>query len=189
MEIKFLEDILISNECSSLIRENEEVLFSFIPELGLSKGFNQNNEWHIYDVYNHTLKVLDNLPNNIILRYVGLFHDLGKVKTYTEDSDGVGHFFGHWEESRKIFLDFCKRNNITGDLVDIVSRLIYYHDINFNKITESDLKAFLETFSVDDIKLLFIIKRADLLAQNPKFHYLLDEYKVLEEKLINLKNI
>lgn len=189
MEIRFLEEILISDNCSSLIRENEEELFSFIPELGLSKGFNQNNEWHIYDVYDHTLKVLDNLPNNIILRYVGLFHDLGKVKTYTEDDNGVGHFYGHWEESKKIFLDFCKRNNISGDLVDIVSRLIYYHDINFNKITESDLKAFLETFSVDDIKLLFIIKEADLLAQNPKFHYILDEYKELEERLIKLKNI
>ena len=187
--IKFLEKILLSDDCSSLIRENEEKLFSFIPELGLCKGFDQNNEWLIYDVYDHTLKVLDNLPNNIILRYVGLFHDLGKVKTYTEDDNGVGHFFGHWEESRNIFLDFCKRNNISGDLVDIVSRLIYYHDINFNKITESDLKAFLETFSVDDIKLLFIIKEADLLAQNPKFHYILDEYKELEERLIKLKNI
>ena len=49
--------------------------------------------------------------------------------------------------------------------------------------------AFLETFSVDDIKLLFIIKEADLLAQNPKFHYILDEYKELEERLIKLKNI
>ena len=189
MEIKFLEEILLNNDCSSLIRENEDVLFFFIPELGLSKGFNQNNEWHIYDVYNHTLKVLDNLPNNIILRYVGLFHDLGKVKTYTVDENGIGHFFGHWEESRNIFLDFCKRNNITGDLVNVVSKLIYYHDINFNKMSDDDLKAFLETFSVDDIKLLFIIKEADLLAQNPKFHYILDEYKELEEKLINLKNI
>ena len=53
--IKFLESILVSDEVSSLIRENEEGLFSFIPELGLCKGFNQNNEWHIYDVYDHTL--------------------------------------------------------------------------------------------------------------------------------------
>ena len=185
--IKFLEKILISDEVSSLIRENEKELFSFIPELGLSKGFNQNNEWHIYDVYDHTLKVLDNLPNNIILRYVGLFHDLGKVKTYTEDDNGVGHFFGHLEESRNIFLDFCKRNNISGDLVDIVSRLIYYHDINFNKISNNDLKVFLETFSIDDIKLLFIIKRADLLAQNPKFHYHLNEYGDIEKRLIKMK--
>ena len=185
--IKFLESILVSDEVSSLIRENEKELFSFIPELGLSKGFNQNNEWHIYDVYDHTLKVLDNLPSNIILRYVGLFHDLGKVNTYTEDSEGVGHFFGHWEESRKIFLDFCKRNNISGDLVDVISRLIYYHDINFNKISNDDLKVFLETFSIDDIKLLFIIKRADLLAQNPKFHYHLDEYGDIEKRLIKMK--
>ena len=185
--IKFLESILISDEVSSLIRENEEEVFSFIPELGLCKGFNQNNEWHIYDVYDHTLKVLDNLPCNIILRYVGLFQDLGKVNTYTEDSEGVGHFFGHWEESRKIFLDFCKRNNISGDLVDVISRLIYYHDINFNKISNDDLKAFLETFSVDDIKLLFVIKTADLLAQNPKFHYHLDEYGDIEKRLIKMK--
>ena len=185
--IKLLENILVSDNCSSLIRENEDMLFSFIPELGLCKGFNQNNEWHVFDIYEHTLKLLDNLPNNIILRYVGLFHDLGKVKCYFVDSNGVGHFFGHWEESKKIFLDFCSRNNISGDLVDIVSKLIYYHDINFNKISNDDLNAFLETFSIDDIKLLFIIKEADLLAQNPKFHYLLDEYDELEKKLIKKK--
>ena len=187
MGINFLEEILISNKCSSLIKEFEEEIFSFIPELGLCKGFIQNNEWHIYDVYDHTIKVLENLPNNIILRYVGLFHDLGKVKTYSVDENGVGHFFGHWEESRNIFLDFCKRNNITGDLVGIVSKLIFYHDINFDKITESDLEAFLDEFTIDDIKLLFIIKRADLMAQNPKYHYLLEEYDVLEEKLIKMK--
>ena len=71
--------------------------------------------------------------------------------------------------------------------MDVISRLIYYHDINFNKISNDDLKAFLETFSIDDIKLLFIIKRADLLAQNPKFHYHLDEYGDIEKRLIKMK--
>ena len=72
MEIKFLEEILISDNCSSLIKKNEKELFSFIPELGLSKGFNQNNEWHIYDVYDHTLKVLDNLP--LITQHLSLIY-------------------------------------------------------------------------------------------------------------------
>ena len=41
MDIKLLEDILVSDEISSLVRENEEVLFSFIPALnfvGLASG-------------------------------------------------------------------------------------------------------------------------------------------------------
>ena len=77
--------------------------------------------------------------------------------------------------------------NGEGIIFDFLDYFSKENDINFNKITESDLKAFLETFSVDDIKLLFIIKEADLLAQNPKFHYHLEEYGEIEKKLIKMK--
>ena len=56
-----------------LIRENEEELFSFIPELGLCKGFNQNNKWHIYDVYEHILHVVSGVDKNKCVRIAAFF--------------------------------------------------------------------------------------------------------------------
>ena len=63
-----LFDILLSNNPSILIRENEDYIFNIIPELRKSKGFNQNNPWHIYDVYDHILHVIDGVKENIILK-------------------------------------------------------------------------------------------------------------------------
>ena len=105
-----LFEILTLPKPSIFIREFEEEIFDLIPELEKSKGFKQNNDWHIYDVYNHTLNVVDNVPSDLNLRLAALFHDIGKPDTYTEDENGVGHFYGHWDKSKEKFLKFAKRN-------------------------------------------------------------------------------
>ena len=96
-ELKLLFNILLSKEPSRLIKENEEYIFSIIPELKNTKGFNQNNLWHIYDVYEHILHVIDGVPGDLTLRLVALFHDIGKPFTYTVDENNVGHFYNHWK--------------------------------------------------------------------------------------------
>ena len=63
----------------------------------------QKNIWHVYDVYEHILHVIDGVPNNITLRLAALFHDIGKPFVYKEDENGVGHFYGHWNKSKEIF--------------------------------------------------------------------------------------
>lgn len=62
--VKTLFNILLSDKPSELIKYHEKEIFLLIPELEKSKGFNQNNEWHIYDAYEHILHVIDGVPNN-----------------------------------------------------------------------------------------------------------------------------
>ena len=73
-----LFSILMQGKPSEHIKRNEDLIFDMIPELKVCKGFNQNNEWHIYDVYEHILHVVDNVDNDIVLRLTALFHDVGK---------------------------------------------------------------------------------------------------------------
>ena len=54
---EFLE-ILLSDDVYNKIKENEKEIFGLIPELEICKDFNQNSEWHIYDVYEHILHVV-----------------------------------------------------------------------------------------------------------------------------------
>ena len=42
-------------------------------------------------------------------------------------------------------------------------------------------------FNESEIEKLFELKKADLLAQNKKFHYLLDDYEIQKEKLLSYK--
>ena len=51
MTVKDLTEILKLEKPSIEIKNNEEEIFKLIPELEKCKGFEQNNEWHPYDVY------------------------------------------------------------------------------------------------------------------------------------------
>jgi hypothetical protein len=174
--LDFLNKILLSENPSILIRENEEIIFDIIKELRICKGFNQNNPWHPYDVYEHILHVLDNTSTNLVLRYAALFHDIGKPNVYKEDENGTGHFYGHWDSSCEIFTNFANKYGIDDYLKNKVLKLIYYHDFNIDKLDKE------KEFSNEELKLLLELKKADLLAQNSKFHYLLEKIK-LQEKI------
>ena len=189
MSIELLMQILSSDDPSSLIKANEEYVFKVIPELAICKGFNQNNPWHVYDVYEHILKVLENVPENLTARLAALFHDVGKPEVYHADEQGIGHFFGHWEKSKEIFDKFASKYQIDAPLSATVSKLIYYHDINFAKLTQDEFNDIVLKFTSDEIKLLFAIKRADLLAQNPRFHTLLNDYDVQEAQTLSLMSL
>ena len=123
------------------------------------------------------------------MRLAALFHDVGKPKTYTEDENGKGHFYGHWEVSQKIFDEFAKRYDIDKSITDRVSNLIYYHDRNIDNLDDDRFREVYDKFGYDGIKELYELKESDLLAQNEKYHYILDDYYNQRERLlIKIKN-
>ena len=182
-----LFEILLSDKPSKEIKKHEEELFYLIPELRNCKGFKQHSVWHPYDVYKHTLHVVDNTPCDIELRLAALFHDLGKPYTFIKDEEGRGHFPNHEKCSFNIFRLFAEREVLDNNLRYEVSTLIYFHDINFSKLDEKEFKKMSYEFNESEIEKLFELKKADLLAQNKKFHYLLDDYEIQKEKLLSYK--
>jgi len=187
MKINFLINILSQDKPSEFIRNNEQEIFKIIPELSMCKDFNQNSIWHVYDVFEHILHVIDGVPNNIILRMAALFHDIGKPFVYKEDEKGVGHFFGHWEKSNEIFCKFAEDHKLEENTKNIISNLILYHDLNLEKITDEELTKLIKILKKDGIIMLFELKQSDLLAQNNQFHYLLDNITKQKEKILNYK--
>lgn len=75
MSYEELKKILVLNDVYIILKQNEKELFELIPELEKCKGFNQNNKWHIYDVYEHILKVVSGTDSNLYLR-IGVSIDL-----------------------------------------------------------------------------------------------------------------
>ena len=180
MTYEELKEILLKEKPSIILKEREDELFDLIPELKYSKGFNQNNPWHIYDVLEHTYHVLDGVDSDLVLRLTALFHDIGKPYTYTE-TNGVGRFTGHWDVSKKIFLEFAEKHNIDEPTKDLVSKLIFLHDLNVDDMSDKQK----DSLSTSEILKLFKIKRADILAQNPEKHEeVLDRYELDEEELL-----
>ena len=74
--------------CSNLLAQ-------FFPELLQMVGVTQN-EWHLYDVWVHTMVAMSHLKPDapLELRLGLLLHDVGKPATRTEDEKGI-HFYEH----------------------------------------------------------------------------------------------
>lgn len=182
-----LRELLMSGQVYDVLKMNESKIFRLIPELEICNGFNQNNKWHVYDVYEHILHVVGGVCSNLCLRLAALFHDIGKPKSYTEDLEGVGHFYNHWNESLKIFMKYKDKFNLTDNEIALICSLIFYHDINIDKINKEDKDKMMEEIGENNISLLFSLKRADLLAQSSEFHYLLSNLEQQEQSLILFK--
>ena len=177
-----LETIILSDNPSNLIRLHKQDIYKLIPELEKSDGFNQHNDYHIYDVLEHILKVLETVGDNYLLRIVALFHDIGKPYVFTKDEKGVGHFYGHWTKSKEIFNKYKNMFKLSPDEIELINNLIEYHDLN---ITKENIDFFKSLFK-DNIDLLLTIKRADILAQNPKYKDRLNDLEKIEELILKL---
>lgn len=181
--------ILLSDDIYNVIKQNEERLFELIPELKKCKGFKQNSKWHIYDVYEHILHVMDGTEANLYLRLSALFHDIGKPNSYTQDSNGVGHFYNHWNESIKIFKKYQESFGLSNEEIILITNLIFYHDINIDKMTDEEIDNMIISIGILNIGLLFLLKRADLLAQAPEFHNLLSNINNQEQNINKVKKL
>ena len=76
--------------------------------------------------------------------------------------------------------------NIDENMREIISNLILYHDIGFDKLNDEEINKIIDILGKDGIKKLFQIKRSDLLSQNPKYHYELEKYDSQEDKILKL---
>lgn len=71
---------------------NIGLLRFMLPELDLSYGYDQMSPYHSHTLWTHTMEVIKLVPNDTInLRWVALFHDLGKpyartVKLFNKDA-------------------------------------------------------------------------------------------------------
>lgn len=94
--------LLCGRDAARILREYVDVIAVFLPEVREAVGFDQHNPHHIYDVYEHTLRVVEATPDTPVLRLAAFFHDLGKPFCFSRDTDGTGHFYGHAAKSTEI---------------------------------------------------------------------------------------
>lgn len=185
--------ILISDKPAYYIRENLSIFFEILPDLKPMYQFDQKNPWHIYDVLEHTLVVLENTEKNIYLRLAALFHDIGKPSKFFTDKEGIGHFYGHPERSKEIFDSIANKLKIDRKTKKIVSKLIQDHDLILSK-KPTKIYEFIQKNGFDYTLMLFKLKRADNLGQNPeKANSVIEELATTEElykeQMLKIKNL
>ena len=149
--------------------EYVDVIGVFIPEILKTVGFEQNNPYHCYNVFEHTVNALKNAPDDVIIRLAAFFHDIGKPCVYSQDENGVGHFYSHGKVSEEIANAALTRLRCDNFTKEKVCMLVKYHDRPI-ELNERAIKKLLTKLSFEDVRSLLVLKRCDILAQSPDIH-------------------
>ena len=125
----------------------------------------QNNPHHCYNVGEHTLHALMNIPADKTLRLTMLFHDMAKPHCLTTDTKGIYHFRGHPQEGASMAQMVMRRLKFDNATIGRVSRLILWHDDN-PPLTLPNVRRALNRIGPDCFPDLFLVKRADTMGKS-----------------------
>lgn len=98
-----------------------------IPALQESVGFDQHTPHHLYDIFTHTAYAVEYAPGELSLRWAALLHDVGKPACFTQDEQGIGHFYGHAAKSAQLAEEILSGLKSSTALKERVVTLIAQH--------------------------------------------------------------
>lgn len=145
-----------------------DVLAAVLPELVAMKGFDQRSPYHIYDVLEHTAWTLHHAPEDPLVRWAALFHDVGKPASFFVGENGVGHTYGHAAIGVQVARGAFQRLRLPSAFCDRVTTLIAHHD-DVLEPTPKAVKRTIARMGGDPslFAALCKLKRADALAHGP----------------------
>jgi len=136
-----------------------------MPEFDVCMETVQNNPHHCYTVGEHTLKSMQSIKPDKVLRLAMLFHDIGKPSTISTDEEGVDHFYGHPDVSAEMARKILRRLKFDNNTVYMVTGLVKHHDRNVEPAPKYVRRAILKV-GEEIFPLLYDIKKADIAAQS-----------------------
>lgn len=140
-----------------------EVITTIIPELAPCVGFDQNNRYHQYTIYDHIAHAVDNyVGHDLVVKVALLLHDIGKPAKYTEDERG-GHFYGHGVMSRDLAEDVLTRLRFDTRTKNQILELVLDHDATIEPALKTT-KRWLNKMGEEQFARLLDIRMADILA-------------------------
>lgn len=157
-----LSKLLVKSEKPSigfeLLRE-VSALHHILPEL--VEGWQvEQNDFHRYTVYYHSLECCDRAPRNLTLRLAALLHDVGKPRT----KDGP-HFYRHEIVGEEMARAALTRLRFPFDLIDDVCDLIAHHMYSADdSLTDAAIRRFIRRVGKDRVHDLFALRHADVVA-------------------------
>lgn len=150
----------------------------FFPEFDLAMETPQNHPHHCYNVGEHILHSLLEIPADKVLRLTMLLHDIAKPQCLTVDEKGITHFHGHEEMGAEMSRVILRRLRMDNDTTDKVCRLVRFHDYGNGVAPDRRIvRRAVNKIGEDLFDDFILVKKADLLAQSMYLR---------EEKLSNL---
>ena len=139
------------------------IVTAVIPELAPCVGFDQHNPHHLYDIFEHTARVVEGVPPILSLRWAALLHDVAKPACFTREENGRGHFYGHPKISADMADGILRRLKAPTALREDVVFLCDRHMVTLEPDPRILLRR-LNQHGEERLRLLLPLQRSDLLG-------------------------
>lgn len=158
---------LLVSDSPELIREAYHlgVTAVILPEFDEMMRTGQETKYHRYDVGEHTVQAVCNVPPDKVLRLTMLLHDVAKPEMKTVDADGTAHFEGHDIRGEQKAKEILRRLKFDNDTIHKVTKLVRWHDYRMPAEKKNVRKA-MSKISAELFPMYLLVKRADILAHS-----------------------
>lgn len=171
--------LLVGEKAGDILREYPDVLCEFWPELGPLVVLEQNNPWHCWGGWEHTILAVEAAPGDLTLRLTMLLHDIGKPGCKSTDENGIGHFYGHPAESAKLADHMLRTLKFDSKTRERVLTLIKFHDVQI-PCRERTIRKWMGRLGPEAFFQLLEVKRADGMGQ---------AYELVKDRLAELEKM
>lgn len=153
--------------------KRDGVLMRVLPELenmfvidGLKQG-----KYHHLDAWQHTLKVLENVPPQATVRWAALLHDAAKGLVRTTDDSGEPHFHRHEIVGETLVNSIADRLRFPRSKRKTVAFLVRNHmrPVLYRKDWGNSAVRRLIRDSGDQLENLLLLAEADILAHEESY--------------------
>ena len=158
---------LLVSDSPELIREAYHlgVTAVILPEFDEMMRTGQETKYHRYDVGEHTVQAVCNVPPDKVLRLTMLLHDVAKPEMKTVDADGTAHFKGHDIRGEQKAKEILRRLKFDNGTIHKVTKLVRWHDYRMPAEKKNVRKA-MSKISAELFPMYLLVKRADILAHS-----------------------
>ena len=162
-----LQDMLTGPNVLRPLLDFPDVLGAVIPDILPCIGFDQQNPYHIYDVWEHTAHSIESITPDPVLRWTMLLHDLGKPACFSEEGEGTrGHFYGHGRVSAILADRTMERLRFSNEERAVIHELVDNHD-RIIPPTPRGVRRELSRVGKEQFFRSILVRLADVAAQDP----------------------
>jgi tRNA nucleotidyltransferase/poly(A) polymerase len=145
------------------------LLAQFAPELLEMVGVEQN-QFHAYPVWEHSLMALALTPPALHLRLAALLHDVAKPRCLSVDAAGNRHFYRHEQVGAEMAGALLERLRFDSETRHRVVHLVRFHmDLHLDgEASDAALRRMIRRIGLAHLDDLIQLRRADRLASGKR---------------------
>lgn len=193
-----LDKIILSKRPSRYFKLMEKlgILKIVLPELYGCVGVTQNEKYHKFDVFKHSIYAMDNIEPVLDLRLAALLHDIGKSVTRKEQPDGRITFHKHEVASARMASHLLTRLGYPTKTRKFVLSLIRNHMFHYTREwTDVAVRRFIKRVGINEHNIdnldnlpLFKLRAAERLGNGLKKEAVTDRQRDFQKRIVEIFN-